>query len=86
MHRCSVSDKNGNNRVLKHHRLTNIDLISSLRRLNTASSGSRSIEEMLEHSLHEILDIFQCDRAWLLHPCDPKAARFDIKTEATRPE
>lgn len=79
-------NKNINNKILKHRSLKNIDLIDSLRRLNEASSDASSIEQMLDKSLNEILSIFQCDRVWLLHPCDPEADSFDIRTEATQPE
>jgi len=78
--------KNVDNKVSRDSRLDNIDLIESLQRLNQASNSSSSMEQMLDNSLNEILDIFQCDRAWLLHPCDPEATSFDIKIEKTLSE
>lgn len=74
------------NEALKHRRLINTDLIDSLRRLNEASNSSSTIEQMLNKSLSVILDIFQCDRAWMLRPCDPKATSFDVKAEKTVPQ
>ncbi len=80
-------NKNINNKTLnKQHSLINLDLIDSLQRLNDASNSSSSLEQMLDSSLSEILAIFQCDRAWLLHPCDPDAAFFDVKMEKTVPQ
>ena len=39
----------------------------------------------LEHSIEQIagmlLDVFDCDRAWMLHPCDPKAATWRVPIE-----
>ena len=78
--------RNFNKTTLSHHGLVNIDLIDSLQRLNEISNNASSIEQMLENSLSEILDIFKCDRAWLLHPCDPDATHFDIKMEKTLPQ
>lgn len=28
-----------------------------------------------------LLEIFDCDRAWLLHPCDPEAPRWSVPIE-----
>jgi len=75
-----------NNKTLKHHNSINIDLIDSLQRLSDVSNSSSSIEEMMNNSLDELLSIFACDRAWLLHPCDPNAAFFDVKMEKTQPQ
>ena len=79
-------NKSINNKVLKHHQLINIDLIDSLQRLNDVSINATSLEQMLDNSLNEILDIFKCDRAWLLYPCDTEATHFDIKMEKTLPQ
>ncbi|MCF6323199.1 MAG: EAL domain-containing protein [Gammaproteobacteria bacterium] len=75
-----------NNKTLKHHNLINIDLIDSLQRFSEASNSSSNIEEVMNNSLDELLSIFECDRAWLLHPCDPNAVCFDVKMEKTRPQ
>ncbi|VAW89303.1 diguanylate cyclase/phosphodiesterase (GGDEF & EAL domains) with PAS/PAC sensor(s) [hydrothermal vent metagenome] len=75
-----------NNKTLKHHNRVNIDLIDSLQRLSDVSNSSSNIEEMMNNSLDELLSIFECDRAWLLHPCDPNAACFDVKMEKARPQ
>ncbi len=81
-----MNKKNNDNKVLKQHNSINIDLIDSLQRLNDASNSSSSLEQMLDNSLGEMLALFQCDRAWLLHPCDPDAAFFDVKMEKTVPQ
>ncbi|MBL1261570.1 MAG: EAL domain-containing protein [Thiotrichaceae bacterium] len=75
-----------NNKPLKHHALVNINLIDSLQRLSDVSNNASNIEEMMNGSLDELLSIFACDRAWLLHPCDPNAACFNVKMEKTRPQ
>jgi len=41
---------------------------------------------MLSGVLQEMLSIFDCDRAWLLYPCDPAAPSWHVPMEHTRPE
>lgn len=43
-------------------------------------------EEMLESVLHLVLERFECDRAWLLYPCDPEAPAWSVRKEVTRAE
>ena len=45
---------------------------------------SSDLEEMLRAVLDQILEIFACDRAWLLHPCDPEAAEWGVPMERAR--
>jgi len=45
----------------------------------------RNTQKMLKDLLDAMLDIFNCDRAWLVHPCDPCADFFTVKVESTRP-
>ena len=35
--------------------------------------------------LQAVVEIFACDRAWLLHPCDPQVATWRAVVERTRP-
>ncbi len=75
---------NNDNKILNKH--YSIDLIDSLRRINDASNRSTTLEQMLDNALSEILDIFQCDRVWLLHPCDPDAAYLNVKVAKSIPQ
>jgi PAS domain S-box-containing protein len=36
--------------------------------------------------LEAMLSIFECDRSWLVHPCDPEAASWNVPMEHARPE
>lgn len=42
-------------------------------RINKIIINSEDLEKMLNDILDAMLDIFQCDRAWILYPCDPEA-------------
>ncbi|RME32509.1 MAG: GAF domain-containing protein, partial [Gammaproteobacteria bacterium] len=47
---------------------------------------SPSLDAALRPALEELLALFDCDRAWLLHPCDPQAEQWRIPVEVTRPD
>ncbi len=44
------------------------------------------VEQMLRKVIDQVFSIFECDRAWLLYPCDPEAPSFKIPIEQTKPE
>ncbi len=64
-------------------RLHHLDVMERISRI---SLNSKSIEELLERVLDEILSIFNADRAWFLYPCDPDASSWSVPMERTRPE
>ena len=41
---------------------------------------------MMENALKVTLEIFNCDQAWLLYPCDPHAESWHVPIEVTRSE
>jgi PAS domain S-box-containing protein len=59
--------------------------LPALERINRIILASASLEAMLSNVLDAMLELFECDRAWLLHPCDPTAGTFTIPMERTRP-
>ncbi len=67
-------------------RQEHIYLLESMNRINSVIQASDEPEHKLESVLKETLSIFNCDRAWLLHPCDPDAASFKVPFEATNPD
>ena len=78
----NIEDKNLNSEI----KLTDTDFVSVMQKLNAISFEARNIDELLNNAIQEVLDFFQCDRAWLLYPCDPTSDSFEIRTEKTRPE
>jgi PAS domain S-box-containing protein len=61
-------------------------ILESLDRLNQIILNEEDLEVMLRRVLASVLDIFDCDRAWLLYPCDPTAETWRVPMECTRPE
>ena len=55
-------------------------------RINRAMQGTQDLQQMLSDVLLATLDIFACDRAWLIYPCDPDAPSWHAVMEHTRPQ
>jgi diguanylate cyclase (GGDEF)-like protein/PAS domain S-box-containing protein len=55
-------------------------------RTGVGATGTSDLEQMMSDVLDTVLSIFDCDRAWLVFPCDPDAATWHSGIERTRPE
>jgi PAS domain S-box-containing protein len=60
--------------------------LDAMNRINRVMVGGKDIDGMLQGCLEEMLDIFDCDRAWLLYPCNPSAPEWTVEMERTRPK
>jgi PAS domain S-box-containing protein len=60
-------------------------LFKGLDRIDVALHGKTDLDQMMRNILDEMLSIFDCDRAWLLYPCDPEADSWSVPMERTRP-
>ena len=58
----------------------------SMDRVNRAIQGSNDLEAAMNNVLDTVLSIFDCDRAFLIDPCDPEADSWSVPFERTRPE
>ena len=67
-------------------RRTHLWFLESMDRINRAIQGSNDLERMMSEVLDVLLDVFACDRAWLIYPCDPHAPSWRTVMERTRPE
>src|SRR6185295_8869892 len=61
-------------------------VMESLDRVNRAIQGTNDLEQMMSDVLEATLEIFDCDRASLVYPCDPDAAWYGVRMHRTRPE
>lgn len=61
-------------------------VLQGLDRVSRVMQRSLSVAEMTESVLRECLDIFGCERAFLLYPCAPEGKVFSIPMEVTVPE
>ncbi|UCD50308.1 MAG: PAS domain S-box protein [Phycisphaerales bacterium] len=60
--------------------------LESMERINTIICEATDVERMMHDVIEATQAIFESDRAWLLHPCDPEAASIQVPVECTRPE
>lgn len=67
-------------------RAAHLRFVEGLERINTAIRGTQDLEDMMSAVLEALLEVFDCDRAWLIFPCDPEAATWRAMMERTRPQ
>ena len=60
--------------------------LESLTTLGKASNETQDMKQMMENALQVTLSVFNCDRAWLLYPCEPDAPSWRVPMEVTTPE
>ena len=61
-------------------------LLAALEPVNRILLSAPVAEPMFDRLLGEVLTLFDCDRAFLGYPCDPKASELTIVYEQTVPE
>ncbi len=66
--------------------LAHLRFFENMDRVNRAIQGTDELNQMMSDVLDVVLSIFDCDRAWLLYPCDPDTPSFRVPMEITRPE
>jgi PAS domain S-box-containing protein len=60
--------------------------LQSLDQLNRAIQGAKNLDQMIGAVLDVLLSVFNCDRTWMVFPCDPDALTWQITMERARPE
>ena len=81
----TVVDVTDRKRADDEHR-AHLWFLESMDRINRAMQGTNDLERMMSDVLDAVLEVFACDRAWLLYPCDPDAPSWRAVMEHTRPE
>jgi PAS domain S-box-containing protein len=68
-------------------RLANLRYFESMEKVNRAiQGGAVDLDRCMEKVLDVCLSVFQCDRAFLVYPCDPDAPFWHVPMERTLPE
>ncbi len=80
-----VRDISERKQAEKEH-LAHLRFFESMDQVNRAIQGTNNLEQMMRAVLDTLLLIFNCDRAWLVYPCDPESATWQVPMERTRPE
>ncbi len=70
----------------EQERQSHLRFLESLDRVNRVLQTEGDIERIMNKALDEVLDIFDCDRAYLVYPNDPNASTWSVPIESTKPE
>jgi PAS domain S-box-containing protein len=70
----------------ERERQARLRLAESMDQVHRAIQGTNDLERAMNDVLEAALSIFECDRAFLLYPCDPDAPTWRVPFERTRPE
>ena len=70
----------------EEERQAHLLFLESMDQVNRAIQGTNDLEQMMSDMLDAVLSIFNCDRAWLVYPCDPEAPSWKVPMEHARPE
>ena len=62
----------------EEERRAHLWFLESMDRINRAVQSTGDLEPVVSAVLGELTAIFGCDRAWLVHPCDPEAASWRV--------
>ncbi len=66
--------------------IANLHYFESMDHVNRAMTGSNDLERVMSDVLGIVLSAFNCDRAYLMYPCDSNATSWSVPMERTRPE
>ncbi|WP_231716584.1 PAS domain S-box protein [Desulfosarcina alkanivorans] len=76
-----ISARKNSEKIQKNH----LYLLTNLERINRVVSSAINLEQMMRDVLEAVLSIFDCDRAFLLFPCDPDSSFWRVPMERTVP-
>jgi len=69
----------------ERERLANLRFFENMDRVNRAIQGADDLEAMMRDLLDVVLEIFDCDRTFLLRPCDPESLTWHVPMERNKP-
>src|SRR5215475_14274725 len=65
----------------EEERQAHLGFLETMDQMNRAIQGTNDLEQMMSAVLDALLTAFQCDRAWLVYPCDPEALWHGVKMQ-----
>jgi len=70
----------------ERERISHLDFFKNMDRINRIIQGAENLEQMMSDVLDAVLSIFDCDRAYLLYPCDPDSPAWFCNMERNKLE
>ena len=58
-----------------------LSFLQNLERIDHVIRRAGSHEDMMKDVMESVMEMFACDRSWLLYPCDPQAPSFKVPVE-----
>lgn len=68
------------------HPAPHLRFLEAMDKVNRVMQSAHDVEEMTRNVLDTLLTLFDCDRAWLLYPCDPDVEAWWVPMERTTPQ
>lgn len=65
---------------------SHLHFLECMDKVNRTIQSTNNLEQMMHDVLEVILNCFQCDRAWLVYPCDPQSPVWSVPMEQTTPD
>ena len=73
-------------KLAEEERRAQLWFFESMDGINRAIQRTSDLVEMLGAVLDVVVAVFDCDRAWLVYPCDPEVDSHRVRMERTKPE
>ncbi|MFH1985278.1 MAG: PAS domain-containing protein [Pseudomonadota bacterium] len=70
----------------EQERLAHLEFFENMDRVNRAIQANNDLEQMMSEVLGVVLAVFECDRAFLMYPCDPESPTWSVPMERHKPE
>ena len=71
---------------VEQERVAHLRYLEHMGRLDGVIRRASDLCELMTEGLRTVFEIFECDRAWLLHPCTIDVAEWQIRAEHTSTE
>jgi len=71
--------------LAENDRLAHLRVFEGLDRVNRAMQGAADLTQMMRDVLDAVMALFDCDRAFLVYPCDPTAPTWRAPMERNKP-
>jgi PAS domain S-box-containing protein len=68
----------------ERERLANLRFFENMDTINRTIQWTTNLEKMMRESLNAVISIFDCDRAFLMYPCDPESATWSVPMECNK--
>jgi PAS domain S-box-containing protein len=70
----------------EQERLAHLRFFECMDQINRAIQANNNLEQMMSDVLDVVLSVLECDRAFLMYPCDPGAPAWWVPMERNKPE